>query len=210
MPTITSNLDKGEKTFIYILYQTERHYISIAGLGIVIALLALFVETPNYTAFATPIIGFLSAYLDVSFFLYLLRRNPDAYFQGFEWYTMFYPYKKSFPFSSYRKDTKLFSSEGLSSVLVRIKLSLLYEAYRWLILIFLIIPNLTISKKAEAVIFNWGLSIFFLGVSYLLLWGKIYIWKSAKILHIPKAGVVEIKAFLKKGRPKGEKPLHNC
>ena len=210
MPTITSNLDKREKTYIYILYETERHYISIAGLGIVIAFLALFVGMPNYTAFATPIIGFLSAYLNVTFFLYLLRRNPDAYFQGFEWHTMIYPYKKSFPFSPYRKDIKLFSSEGLRLVLVHVKLSLLYEAHKWLILLFLIIPNLIISKKAEAVIFNWGLSIFFLGVSYLLLWGKIYIWKSAKILHIPEAGVIEIKAFLKKGRSKGEKPLHNC
>jgi hypothetical protein len=76
-------------------------------------------------------------------------------------------------------------------------------------LIFLIIPSVIISKKAEAVIFNWGLSTFFWGVSYLLLWGKIYIWKSAKVLQIPKARVVEIKAFLKKGLPKGEKPLHN-
>jgi hypothetical protein len=210
MPLIVSNLDKREKTFIYILYQTERHYISITGLGIVISFLVLFGGMPNYTAFATPIIGFLSAYLDVTLFLYLLRRNPDAYFQGFEWHTILYPYNKSFPFSAYRKDIKLFSSEGLRSFLVRIKLSLLYEAYRWLMLIFLIIPNVIISKKAEAVIFNWGLSTFFWGVSYLLLWRKIYIWKSAKILHIPEAGVGEIKAFLKKGRPKGEKPLHNC
>ena len=68
MPTITSNLDKREKTFIYILYQTERHYISITVLGIGVSLLVLFVGMPNYTAFATPIIGFLSAYLDVTFF----------------------------------------------------------------------------------------------------------------------------------------------
>jgi len=210
MPTITSNLDKREKTFIYILYQTERHYISITVLGIGVSLLVLFVGMPNYTAFATPIIGFLSAYLDVTFFLYLLRRNPDAYFQGFEWHTMIYPYKKSFPFSPYRKDTKLLSSEGLRSGLVRIKLSLLYEAYRWLILILLIIPNLIISKKAEAVIFNWGLSILFLGVSYLLLWGKIYIWKSAKLLGIPEKRVVEIKTLLRRrGGIEHEKSLHN-
>jgi len=91
MPSIALDLDKREKAFIYIIYRTQRHYISVTVLGIVIAVLGLFGGTPNYTALATPIIGLLFACVDIKCLMYLLTHRVDVCIQGFEWHTMLYP-----------------------------------------------------------------------------------------------------------------------
>ena len=191
------SLNEKEKALVYII--RIQHYLfgQVAFLGIVFALLTLFAGTPDYGAVITPFLGFMFGYLDIYFSFYFITQRTGAYLKAFERLTLIWPYRNILPFSLFKRKVKLFSEERKRLCFLRIRTFILYESYKIAIpLIFSITAFLT-SKRAEAIMFNWGLSIFFWELSYLLLWKKKYLLKTAEALGIKKVRLNEIINYLK-------------
>ncbi len=175
----------------------NRVYVQISLFGIALALLTLFAGRPDYGAAVTPFVGFLSGYVDAYLSFYFLTRNPDAYFSAFERLTSIWPYRNYFPFSLYRKSSSLFSKERKRLISIRVRTFVLYESYKIAIVLFLGVSAFLASKRAESIMFNWGLSIFFWALSYLLMWRRGFRLKSAGKLGIREERLDQIISIIK-------------
>ena len=172
-------------------------YVQVSLFGIVFALLTLFAGKPDYGAAITPFVSFFFGYLDVYLSFYFITQRTGAYLKAFERLTLIWPYRNILLFSLFKRKVKLFSEERKRLFFLRIRTFILYESYKIALpLIFLITAFLT-SKRAEAMMFNWGLSIFFWELFYLLLWKKKYLLKTAEALGIKKVRLNEITNYLK-------------
>jgi hypothetical protein len=193
------SLNGKEKALVYVIYTTGRMYGSITIFGMFYALLALFAGTPDYSAAITVFTGSLFGYLDSHLYHYFLTHRTEAYSNAFERLTLIWPYRNVYPFSLYKRRSKLFSEERKRLSLIRTRTFIWYESYKIAVLIFLVMIVFLISKRGETILFNCGLSIFFWGLSYILLDHKKYLLKSAVKLGIEEKRLIEIKNYLKSG-----------
>jgi hypothetical protein len=193
MPNTPLVLNEKEKALYFICYILRRIYPPFALLGLVIAFAVLFQGSPDSSAFLAPIIGFITAFLDINLFLHFLTTKTHEYSRRFDWYTIIRPFRYFFPFYLYRKNTKLPSKEWLNLWLAHIKSLILYGSYKVIIAAFLIIINFLITKTAETAMFNFGLCLFFWCSIYFVLWKQIYARKTARSFGITEERMRELR-----------------
>jgi len=172
-------------------------YVQISLFGIVFALLTLFAGKPDYGAVVTPFLGFMCGYLDVRLSFYFTTRKTDVYSKAFERLTFIWPYRNFLPFALFKRKIKLFSEERKKLYFTRLQTFLFYQSYKIAIPVIFVVTAFMASITVEAVMFDWGLSIFFWELSYLLLWKKKYLLKTAEALGIKKVRLDEIFNYLK-------------
>lgn len=191
----TLKLNENEKALFYVNYMVDRNTGAFLFGSIVVVILSLFKDIHQYEIIPLLLlIGGLFAYIDNKLSVYFLIHRPEFFALNFWKLAKSWPFNSFEPFASNIEDLKdsYLSTEMLGY-------NFFYVSCKSIIIIFSGITVFCLSvKRAEAIIFNIGLTYSFLGIFYLLLWYKKYYWIAAKKLGLVEDRSKEIKEFKRK------------